>query len=1110
MRKFAMLSVLFMFVFMQIAQSQNRTITGTVTSSTDGSTLPGVSIVVKGSTIGVTTDIDGKYMLEAPPDGQFLVFSFVGMITKEIEIANRTTIDVEMDPSMEQLDEVVVTALGISREKKSLGYAVQEVGADEITRTPELNVVNALAGKTAGVQIKTNTNIGGSSNIIIRGSNSLTGDNQALFVVDGIPVSNMNTNSSDQTTGRAGFDYGNPIADINPNDIESISVLKGAAATALYGSRAANGVVLIKTKKGTKSTTPSTKGKHFMININHSTMFHVFDKKTFPEYQKDYGAGYGPYYSGTDYPGLLYYDLDGDGTDDYVIPTTEDASFGSKYNPSLMVYQWDAMYPESPTYLQKSPYVVGKNTPDYFFETGHTITNGVDISGASQVSTYRLSYSNTDQTGIMPNSEIKKNSIMMNNSFDLFKDVTISSQAMYTNTYTKGRNSTGYSDNIMSSFRQWFNLGVDMKMQEEYYDLTKKNITWNPHDETDLSPIYWDNPYWQRYENYQDDERNRLIGYTQVDWKINQCFSYMMRYAIDYYNFLQEERKAVGSVSGEFGVGNPARPDVTSGYSRREIIFTETNFDMMLKYSKYLNEKLNLNTFIGTNMRRSWLDDVFASTNGGLAVPGTYSLSNSASAMLPPIESYERIGVDGIFGSASVGINNMVYIDLTARNDWSSTLPEGNNSYFYPSVSTSFIFSEVLDYNWLSLGKLRLNYAQVGKDAEWGQVFDSYRVVSPLNSQTLARLTTWKNNDGLKPELSTSIEGGLEFKMFNNRVGFDLAVYKETTKDPVIPAPVSFATGYSTKYINIGEMENKGVELSINGSPYKTDNFEWNVALNWAKNVNEVVDLGGDITNLQLASLQGGVSINAREGEPYGTIQGTDFKYAPDGQKIIDPDGYYEITGASNYIIGNIQPDWNAGITNGFRYKNIVASFLVDMQKGGDIFSLDLWYGMATGLYPETAENNDLGNPTRDPIVQNPDGSYASNSGGILLEGVVGVDADGDGEYESYVPNTTRIAGDDYAAYGYATSPNKRYVYDATWVKLREISIGYNLPKSIVSKIYLSGATVSIIGSNLWIIYKDLPYADPEASQGAGNVQGWQSGVMPSTKNFGFKINITI
>ncbi len=1096
MRKLSLLLALLVFTSLQVLAQ--RTITGKVTNADDGLGMPGVTVLVKGTTTGMLTDIDGKYQIAVPKTATTLIFSFIGMKSQEVPIGTSDVINVKLESEAKIIEGVVVTALGISREKKSLGYATQEVKGDELNAAKRTNFVDNISGKVAGVQIKANGNMGGSTNIIIRGSSSLTGNNQALFVVDGVPVNNDNTNNTGQISGRSGYDYGNAASDIDPNDIESMSVLKGAAATALYGSRAANGVILITTKKGSKSVT----GKKLGVTVSSNVTTGMVDKSTFAEYQNQYGAGYGSYYYGDPpYAGFEYlFDVNGDGQLDYTVPTYEDASMGQKFDPNILVYQWDSYYPASPNYHKATPWKAAENGPITFFNNSLTFNNSVEIAGGAEKSTFRLGYTNTDEKGIMPNSSLKKNSITLNGSYDMLKNLKVSANVNYVKTNGKGRNSTGYSDNIMSSFRQWMETNVDYKMQKDLYDQTGENITWNPNSPFDLAPAYWDNPYFMRGKNFETDTRDRIIGYTQLDWTINQYFSIMGRMSIDTYNELQEERKEVGSSSGEFGVG---RPDVTSGYSRFSRYFLEKNFDVLAKFNKNLTEDFNLSALLGTNIRRSRVDQVFASTNGGLIVPGLFSLGNSAASMLAPEERFTEIGVNGVFAGVSLGFKNMLFLDANIRRDQSSTLPSSNNVYYYPSVSGSFLFSNVLPKNnWLQLGKLRLGYAGVGNDAPWGSIIDTYAQNTTFGGTALFSVPSTKNNAELKSEYTKSIEAGLEMSFLKGRLGFDLSLYKNNTINQIIPVSVSFATGYSSKYINAGEMQNKGIEIALNGNPVKQANFRWDITWNWAKNLNEVVSLTGDVKNLQIASLQGGVTINARVGEPYGTIQGQDYVYLNDdpstGKRLVGSNGYYLKSTTSDKIIGNVNPDWTSGINNKFSYKSWSFSFLIDMQQGGDIFSLDMYYGLATGLYPETAGLNELGNPVRDPIVMNEDGTYASNSGGVLVDGYF---ADG-------TKNNVRVHGDDYRVFGYSKNPNSTFIYDASYIKLREASLTYSLPKSMLSKSFLNGVSFSLVGSNLWIIKKNLPYADPEASQSAGNVQGWQSGVMPTTRNIGFTVNL--
>lgn len=437
--------MLTIFVFgLHAVIAQTREISGIVTSADDGSTIPGVSVTIKGTTLGTITDLDGNYRLKVPQNAQTLVFSFVGMQTREMPITGNS-INVQLEAEIQGINEVVVTALGISREKKSLGYSVQKVSGEAVNTVKSDNFITSLSGKISGVQIQNNTNFGGSTNVTIRGSSSLTQSNQALFVIDGIPIDNSNVNNTGQLTGRSGYDYGNTAADINPNDIESISVLKGAAATALYGSRAANGVILITTKKG-----QATAGRAIGVKISSNVTISRIDKKTFPEYQTEYGAGYGPYYSSDEYPGLNAIDVDGDGNLDLSVPFNEDASRGQRFDPDLMVYQWDTFDPDSPNYGKATPWVAGANGPETFFETGVTNTNNVDITGGTEKTTYRFSFSNMQQTGVMPNSKLERNSFLANGTHKILDNLKITTSANYIKTHGKGRPSTGYSDNILT------------------------------------------------------------------------------------------------------------------------------------------------------------------------------------------------------------------------------------------------------------------------------------------------------------------------------------------------------------------------------------------------------------------------------------------------------------------------------------------------------------------------------------------------------------------------------------------------------------------------------------------------------------------------------------
>ena len=579
------------------------------------------------------------------------------------------------------------------------------------------------------------------------------------------------------------------------------------------------------------------------------------------------------------------------------------------------------------------------------------------------------------------------------------------------------------------------------------------------------------------------------------------------RISADSYYELQEERRAVGSVSMRFGLANV--PDrVQSGYIRRDNTFSEYNFDLMLKFNKKLGQSISLNGILGYNERRTNNTYFSNATNGGLLIPGVYSLQNTRSPLPLPIEVNQKVGVRSQYASLSLGYKDFLFLDGTFRQDYASTLPEDNNIYRYPSVTGAFIFSNVLKTDWISFGKLRLNYAQVGNLAGFDQLKDIYLANSPMNGAN-NQLTPSKKNPDLKNERTNSIEAGLEMSFIKSRFGFDVAVYRTNSLDQIIPLTVSQTTGFQNLMINAGEIENKGIEITLNANPVSIGSFSWDIALNWSKNMNKVISLYPGVTNLRLNSvnLQNGVTVNAEVGQPYGVIKGNDYTYDANGNKIIDEEtGRPILTSSTAIPIGNFTPDYVAGLNNSFSYKNLSLNFLIDMQKGGDIYSLDMDYGLSSGLYPETAYINDLGNPVRDPNVwvdPNDHGKgYAPTSGGYIIEGV-NLNSDG-----SSKPNKTRVNATNTDGWGTNINPHSAAIYDAGFVKLREVAFTYNLPSRFLTKTFIKGISLSAIGSNLWIIHKNLPYADPESGMSAGNIQGYSTGSLPTTRDFTFNIKI--
>ncbi|WKS95753.1 SusC/RagA family TonB-linked outer membrane protein [Riemerella columbina] len=960
------------------------------------------------------------------------------------------------------IDKVVITALGIKREKKSLGYASTEVKAEALTSgtTNTGNVASLLSGKVAGLQVNTNNNFGGSSNLMIRGFKSITGNSAPLIVIDGSPVNN--------STYSGQFDYGNFLSDINQEDIESMNVLKGAAASALYGERGSNGVIVITTKNG------RGKDDSWGVTLQSSINMGFIDKSTFPKYQTRYGAGYGPYY-GPDHKQYFNYTTNGE----LEVPFTEDASYGREFDPNLLVWQWDSYDPNSPNYGKPTPWVAAKNGPITFFETPITTVNSIGIDKGDKNSNISLNYTNMLSNGLLPNSTLKKNSLSAKFNYALNDKLTATVYSTLTLQNTVGRNETGYSDNIVTNFRQWWQTNVDIKaLQDAYNKSDGKNITWNRKSAADGRPEFWNNPYFQRYQSYQSDDRVRSFSYAQLKYDVSKNFGVTAKVSHDYLTMLYEERLALGTLPQSFGTSGA---NVTSGYARGNRNSSETNIDVFANYKFNITSDLGVTGVFGGNVRRNSYDNIYQSTEGGLVAPGLYAISNSAGQVLPAVESSAKYVTAGAYATASFDFKKTLFVDATYRVDKSSNLPKGNNVYGYPSITGTVILSELVKPSWLSFWKVRANYAEVGSSTTPYKLQNTYSVRGVFNGTGLFNQPSFLANADLRPERSKEFETGMEVQFFKNRLGFDIAYYKTRTFDQIIDVSIASGSGYRSMLINAGQINNEGIEIQLNGTPVRTKDFRWDIDVNWAKNKNQVVDLYPGIDNYLLGSYQGGVSLNARVGQPFGVLEGTDYKYDANGNKIIDPKSgrYYK---ESNKVIGNINPDWTGGVRNSFKYKGLSVSFLIDVKKGGDVFSTDMYYGLATGLYEETAV-----------------GDYRTK--GVVWEGV---------NPNGQVNTTATIGANQFGNVdGYRRMPNKRFVYDASYVKLREASIGYQLPKSLLSNTFINDAKISIVGRNLWIIHKNLPYADPEAGTGGGlRSKGNSVGVLPTTRDIGVDITL--
>ena len=1058
MRKIVMLLALLMYMGLQAINAQN-TISGVVTGVSDGAPVPGATVVAKGvAGVGTVTDMDGKFTLKLPAGANIITVTFVGMKPQDVDVTGKTTVNVALAASDVALNDVIVTALGISREKKSLGYAVTDIKGDELdkSRGGVTNPINSLAGKVAGLQITGATGqMGGSSKIVIRGVKSISGNNQPLFVIDGVPVEGTDFNSADAARGAGGYDYGNLIQDINPDDVESISVLKGPNASALYGSRATNGVVMIVTKKGKK-------GQGLGVTFNTAVGFEKVNK--LPKLQSLYGGGYG--FSTVKINGKSYSVADY-GTDESWGPKFDGTPYLSWYD--LAKWENNGKVGDPTTSLWQA----SSNDIDKFFKTGVSFTNNVSVSQAGENSSFRSSYTNMTSTGYIPNSTLDKNTLNISGTAKVAKIYELFTNITYLNQAAKGRPQTGYDDNnVMQKFIQWGQRQLDMKELESLYQFqTGKQAAWNRSAWDDPTPAYSNNPYWSRYKNYQNDTRDRLYGNAGVKVNILNNLTVQYKANLDFFSDKQFERNAVYSQE-------------ESAYSETHRQQFELNHEFLAQYSTKFNDfSLSLNA--GGNIMFQRYQRLVGQTVSGLVIPDYYNLDNSKSPAKATDFLREK-GINSILASASLGYKAFAFLDASFRNDWSSTLPKGNNSYFYPSLTGSIILSELLKQDWLSYSKIRLGWAQVGNDTDPYRVLDTYSFYTSFGGNHAYLLPTSKNNSDLKPEQTTSYEIGLESNFFNNRFGFEVTLYQSETKDQIIPLSISGTTGYTSQIINAGKIQNKGIEVMLKGAPVKTKDFEWNISVTAASNRNIVKELYQDVKYYRLAAAPFKVEVGAYVGEKYGVIMGTDYVYDDKGNKVVGSNGLYSST-SGNVPLGSVYPTLTGGITNSFRYKNIDMSILFDGQTGGKFFSTSYMWGMYSGMLEETAGYNELGQLLREPV------SADGKTGGVLVSGVT---VDGKA-------NTKRVDGETWGN-SYYSGPAAQNVFKSDFIKLREITIGYTIPVKIK---YIKDLKVSAYGRNLAIWGPDTKHFDPEsATTNSGNVQGIEGGALPSVAAYGFNV----
>ncbi len=1072
--KFNGILALFLALVVQGLFAQERTISGIVTE--ESGPLPGVTVLKKGTSQGTESDFDGKYSIKAKT-GDVLVFSFIGMETVELSVGNSNTLNVSMS-SDNVLDEVVVTALGISKKEKAIGYAVQQVDGDKISKAKEVNIVNALQGAVAGVQIQGSpSSLGGSSRITIRGSNSFLGNNQPLFVVDGIPIDNSNYATEAQQRGFGGgtYDYGNGASDIDPSTIESMSVLKGAAASALYGSRGANGVILITTKSGKNNN---------RIGVSFETAV-TFDKVTnLIPMQQMYGGG--SIYSGTgSRDGFNSFIQDGV---EYLAPNyAKDGSWGPKYDRNILVRHWDSWDPASPNYKEVRPWIAPENSYENYFNTGLTLTNSVSLANGNEKGSFRLNYTNLNTRGTFPKAKLERNSINLNASYNLSEKLKAGFVVNYVRTDAQNRNATGYNNsNPMQAFTQWWQTQLDVeRLRDQQRLIDGRQYTWNIKGLTkdannnltgvNYLPNYFDNPFWVRENYLQEDLKNRMFGNASLSYQITDELSISTQFGTDWYQISAREGIPLGSVSG-------------SDYTETERRFQETNMEVRLNYSTDFNEDFSFSGTIGANRMRSFRKRLTTSANGGLVIDKFFNISNSTQDPTTTTREFNR-GINSIFATGSLGWKDMLFLDASTRNDWSSTLPVNSNNYIYSSGSLSFAVTELPGLKGnktLNFAKIRASIAQAGSDSAPYQLEEFYNPRVPnFNGQPIAELPNTIPNPNLKNELTTEYEFGFLVKMFGNRLSIDAAYYNRLSEDQIFPVNLSNTTGYISRVLNAGSMRNYGYEFQVSGTPINTEDFRWDLGVNLSKINNEVVELLKDENGDPLVESLGqgstwAADLRIQEGKPYMALYGQDYVKDANGNRIVGANGSYQFT-SDRVFLGSAIADWTGGFNTSFNYKNITLSALFDFQLGGIIHSTSLQWSKYSGMHPETVAFN---------------GESDTRANGMVLPGVK----------EDGTPNDIRINPQDYYQNNFrVAAPN---VYDASFLKFRELRLNYGLPAKYLNNTLLSSVDLSLFGRNLAILASDLPHLDPQVVTGSGNIQGLENAQVPSTRSFGFNVSV--
>lgn len=1043
---FTLLAVVVMLLSGLSLFAQSHTVSGKVTAE-DGSALPGVSVTVRGTTRGTTTDVEGNYKISAPINSK-LVFSFIGFANQEATVSTAAVLNIKLLPDVSILQEVVVTALGISRDKRAINTSVQEIKADKLTAARDANVANALAGKIAGVQVMGQSGAKfGTPDIRVRGVNTLTGGSP-LYIVDGTPTD---------------------INAVNMDDVENLSVLKGPAATALYGNRAAGGVIMITTKRA--------KSGEARLDINHSTTLDMVS--LLPKYQNEYGGGYSQDWETFTFNPAIHPAAWSSFNGQKILDYSADESWGPRLDGSPHRSAWS--WQQGPAFGQLTPYEASPNNVRDFFDKPFSHNSNIAFSKGGDNYQTRISYTHISTNGVIPNSNQTRDYISAKNSLNIFKGLTADLNINYTATkgvnvpadqYGSSGGTLGGFNQTIGSFNQWFQRQIKIEDLRDYKNSDGTFRSWNIGGPLDAKPKYWDSPFTQMYENTNMRSDTRIFGDFGLNYKFTDYLKLAAVARRDQRQFFQEGRIAAGTLN-EGGKG---------GFANFTQNARENNYEVLLSFNKNYN-KLSVVANGGGNIRYNIVEQFAQATVGGLTTPGFYNIAASKDRPAVSNGKFER-RVNSLYGNISLGYNNIFFLEGSIRNDWSSTLPKGNNSYLYPSISGSVVFSDLLPQNSvLSYGKIRGGYAQVGTDVGPYNTSLTYVTGNPFGTNPIMTLPTTLPNQSLKPGLSSSYEGGIDLKFFRNRLGLEFTFYQNDNKNQIIPLPVAPTSGYSNAVINAGLIQTKGFEVHINATPVKTNKFQWETDLNFDRSVSKVVKLVDGLTNYQLGSSWRGLTINAREGEDWGLFVGREIMKNDQGQPILNADGLYQYN--LNKPLGSVLPKFKGGFLNNFTYGNWNMRVNTDFIVGGKFFSVTKMFNAYAGLAAETAGLNELGKPKRDPVAK---------GGGILIEGV-----GPDGK----TPNATRA--ETQALYeDNLFALHEKWMYDQTFIKLREVSIGYTFPKTILGKAFKS-VNVSLIARNPLLIYSavgggiDISEAESYWTEG---------GQLPPVRSFGVNLRL--